>query len=113
EFYAASPAELRLEQQFHPRQPSQTSTVHLPRFLRVFDRRCHEAILAFSEACDPTVRGMVLHDQPEVASQLDEYIHAVVALDQRLRDQGPGPMLFIEYACGLEIPQFVRLFERV
>jgi hypothetical protein len=113
EFYPGSPAELRAEQQFHPRQPSQTSTVHLPRSLQVFDRRSHDAIVAFAAACDCSVRGMVLHDQPEVASHPDEYVRAVESLDRRLRDQGPGPMLFIEYACGLEIPEFVRLFERV
>jgi hypothetical protein len=113
EFYPGSPAELRHEQQFHPRQPTGTSTVHLPRSLGAFDRRHHDAILAFAAACGPTARGMVVHDQPEVADRPDEYVQAVGALDRRLRDQGLGPMLFIEYACGLEVPQFVRLFEKV
>jgi hypothetical protein len=56
---------------------------------------------------------MVLHDQPEVASRFEDYVHEVFALDGRLRAQGPGPMLFIEYACGLEVPRFVQLFEAV
>ena len=113
EFYPGSTAELRAEQKFHPRQSSQTSTVHLPRDLGVFGRQSHNTILDFSAACGPSVRGMVLHDQPEVASRPDEYVRAVKSLDRSLRDQGTGPMLFIEYAWGLEIAEFVRLFERV
>jgi hypothetical protein len=113
EFYPGSPDELRREQRFHPRQPSGSATVHLPRHLRVLDRAAHDHVLAFASACEPGVRGMVLHDQPEVASHFDDYVGAAFALDQRLRGQGPGPLLFVEYACGLEVPRFVQLFEAI
>jgi hypothetical protein len=113
EFYANTPKELLREQQYHPRQPSGSATVHLPRHLRVLDSDAHAGILAFAAACEPGVRGMVLHDQPEVATHLNDYVRAVFALDQQLRSQGPGPQVFIEYACGLEVPRFVQLFEAI
>jgi hypothetical protein len=113
EFYPNSPGELLADLKYHPRQPSGSATVHLPRHLRVLDSAPHDQILEFAAACEPGILGMVLHDQPEVAGQLDDYVQAVFALDRRLRKQGPGPMLFIEYACGLEIHQFIRLFEAV
>jgi len=113
EFYPGSPNELRREQHYHPRQPGGTATVHLPRHLGVLDRAAHEQILAFAAACEPGVRGMVLHDQPEVATCSEDYVREVFDLDRRLQAQGPGPMLFIEYACGLEVPCYVELFERV
>jgi len=113
EFYPGSPAELRYEQQFNPGGPAGTSTVHLPRNLQVFDRRAHDAILAFAAACSPGVLGLVLHDQPEVVEHPDEYVQAVEALDRRLCQAGLGPMVFIEYACGLEVEPFTQLFQNV
>lgn len=113
EFYPASPEELDRVMRFHPGQPSGTSTVHLPRHLNLLDQRSLEEIVAFARRCGPGVLGMVVHDQPEVEGHFGDYVRQVRALDELLKQAGPGPLVLIEYACGLEVPRFVELFDEV
>ena len=96
---------------FHPGQSSGTSTVHLPRHLNLFDPRSLDEIVAFARCCGPGVRGMIVHDQPDVASRFEDYVRQVRVLNKRLDER--GPLVFIEYAVGLEVPRFVELFEAV
>jgi hypothetical protein len=113
EFYPENPAALVHYMSFHPGQSSGTSTVHLPRHLDLFNPRSLDEIVAFARCCGPGVRGMIVHDQPDVAGRFEEYVRQVRVLNERLEEAGPGPMLFIEYAVGLEVPRFVELFEAV
>ena len=113
EFYPENPAALVRSMSFHPGQSSGTSTVHLPRHLNLFDPRSLDEIVAFARSCGPGVRGMIVHDQPDVAGRFEEYVRQVRVLDKRLEEGGPGPLVFIEYAVGLEVPRFVELFEAV
>ncbi len=113
EFYPASPAALERLMAFHPGQASGTSTVHLPRHLDLLDRRSLDDIVAFARRCGPGVRGLVVHDQPEVEGRFEDYVRQVRALDRLLEDAGPGPLVFIEYACGLEVARFIGLFDAV
>ncbi len=113
EFYPESPAVLVRTLSFHPGQTSGTSTVHLPRHLNLFDARSLDEIVAFARSCGPGVRGMIVHDQPDVAGRFEDYVRQVRVLDKRLEEAGPGPLVFIEYAVGLEVPRFVELFESV
>jgi hypothetical protein len=53
---------------------------------------------------------MVVHDQPEAEGHLEEYVKQVRSLAESLEEGGPGPLVFIEYAVGLEVPRFVELF---
>jgi hypothetical protein len=108
EFYPGSPDELRRELAYRPGPGPYTA--HLPRGLRLLDASAAEAVLAFAAAAGGA-RGLVVHDQGEVAHQFGTYVQAVKALDRRLADQGPGPLLFVEYAAGLEPATFVALFE--
>src|SRR5271166_1365370 len=101
EFYPENPAALVRMMSFHPGQSSGTSTVHLPRHLDLFDPRSLDEIVAFARCCGPGVRGMIVHDQPDVAERFEEYVRQVCILDERLEERGPGPLVFIEYACGL------------
>lgn len=110
EFYPGTPAELVRTMSFHPGQSSGTSTVHLPRHLDLFDPRSLDEIVAFARFCGSGVRGMIVHDQPEVAGRFEDYVRRVRVLDERLEG---GPLVFSEYACGLEVPRFVELFEVV
>ena len=113
EFYPENPAALVRSMSFHPGQSSGTSTVHLPRHLNLFDPRSLDEIIAFARCCGPGVRGMIVHDQPDVAGRFEDYVRQVRVLDERLEEGGPGPLVFIEYAVGLEVPRFVELFEVV
>src|ERR1700733_4721144 len=112
EFYPATPDDLARELPYRPFEDRPTS-IHLPRDIRVLDRKSHDAVRAFAGRFAREAAGMVVHDQPEVASRFDDYVASVRELDARLRKQGPGPMLFIEYAAGISPEAFVALFEAV
>ena len=112
EFYPDTPDTLRREQAlFDPSEPdpSVTSTVHLPRNLDLIDAASHDGIVSFARAASPGTRGLVVHDQPEATARRDESLTQVRTLNDRLETQAPGPLLFLEYACGLELPEYVRL----
>jgi len=111
EFYPENPAALVHYMSFHPGQSSGTSTIHLPRHLNLFDPRSLDEIIAFARCCGPGVRGMIVHDQPDVAGRFEDFVRQVRVLDKRLSEG--GPFVFIEYAVGLEVPRFVELFEEV
>lgn len=113
EFYPGSPTELLHLMSFHPGQSSGTSTVHLPRHLNLLDPRSLDEIIAFARSCGPGVRGMIVHDQPDVEGRFEDYVRQVRVLNERLEEGGLGPLVFIEYAVGLEVPKFVELFEAV
>ena len=113
EFYPESPAVLDHSMSFHPGQSSGTSTVHLPRHLNLFDPRSLDEVVAFARCCGSGVRGMIVHDQPDVAGRFEDYVRQVRVLDKRLEQAGEGPLVFIEYAVGLEVPRFVELFDEV
>jgi hypothetical protein len=113
EFYPASPAALERVMAFHPGQASGTCTVHLPRHLDLLTRRSLDEIVEFALRCGPGVRGLIVHDQPEVEGRFGDYVRQVRALDGLLEGAGPGPLVFIEYACGLEVARFVELFDAV
>jgi hypothetical protein len=111
EFYPGSPNELADSQRYRPLDTPYS--VHLPRHVRVLEPAAHDAIGAFAARFPHDAYGLVVHDQPEVASHFDDYAAAVRAVDARLRRQGPGPWLFIEYAAGLDTSVFVDLFKGV
>jgi hypothetical protein len=112
EFYPTSPEELAGELAYRP-DPSAAITIHLPRHLQVFDRRSHDIICEFAARFGQDASGLVVHDQPEMASRFDEYVAAARELDARLERQGAGPLLFIEYAAGLATEVFVTFFEAI
>jgi hypothetical protein len=112
EFYPGSPDELAEHLPYRPLD-DQPISVHLPRNLRVLDDACHDTICAFARRFPRDAIGLVVHDQPETASRFDDYVAAVRRLDARLRQQGPGPMLFVEYAAGIPAEAFTALFEAV
>ena len=87
EFYPENPAALVHSMSFHPGQSSGTSTVHLPRHLNLFDPRSLDEIVAFARSCGPGVRGMIVHDQPDVASRFEDYVRQVRVLDKRLEEE--------------------------
>ena len=112
EFYPATPDDCARNCPYRPFEDRPIS-IHLPRDIRVLERKSHDAVCAFASRFAGEAAGMVVHDQPEVASRFDDYVAGVRELDARLRKQGPGPMLFIEYAAGIPTEAFVALFEAV
>lgn len=112
EYYPDSPEELRDLLRHHSREQDRY-TVHLPRDIRLLDASGRDRLCAFAAAADPRGAGLVVHDQPEVAGRLADYVTAVRQLDARLRGKGAAPLVLIEYAVGLEPAEFVALHEAV
>lgn len=112
EYHPDSPEELHALLPFQPRD-SDRYTVHLPRDIRLLDASGRDRVCAFAAATDERGAGLVIHDQAEVAGRFEDYVAAVRQLDARLRMQGPGPLLLVEYAAGLEPATFGALHEAV
>jgi hypothetical protein len=112
EFYPASPDELTRELPFRPFADRPIS-IHLPRDIRLLEPRSADTVCAFAARFAREAAGMVVHDQAETASRFEAYVVAVREIDSRLQQQGPGPMLFIEYAAGIPTEAFATLFEAI
>ena len=112
EFYPGSPDDLDRALAFHP-LPGQPFRVHLPRDARLLEEKGRDLVCAFAGRFRDQPAGLLVHDQPELASRFDDYAAAVRALDAGLRRQGPGPVVHIEYAAGVPAEAFVALFEAV
>lgn len=112
EFYPNSPHELAREMDFHP-SPSEPMRVHLPRHVDLLSDKGKDLVCAFAQRFARQASGILVHDQPEIASRFDDYVTALRDLDRRLQQLGPGPVLHIEYAVGLPTEAFVAVFQAV
>jgi hypothetical protein len=112
ELYADTPDQLEQTLAFvapHPRLP----TVHLNRGINVLSEQDRAAVAEFAERFAGRVGGLVVHDQPEMATQTDRLVDAMGELDARLRERPGRPMVFLEYAAGSEPEWFAGLAERL
>jgi hypothetical protein len=111
EVYPSSPEELRWMLELLP-AIAPSYAVHLPRDVSLLERTGHDRVCGFAAAARQAAV-LVVHDQWEVASRFHEYAAAVRALDARLQELGPGPVVAIEYAVGLDPELFVALQDEV
>ena len=109
EFYAESPDELEMLLRFKPTLEV-PATVHLPRWINLFDEYSLALILDFANKFKNRIFGLIIHDQSEIAFRFDSYLTVLHGLESRLRNIGGSPYLFIEYAAGLEPDLFIALF---
>ena len=110
EFYAANPAELEWLLRFRPNNTAPV-VVHLPRDINLLDQRDIARIIHFMVASAGLVNGFVLHDQSEIVTV--QYQAALTEIDTALQCCTPKPILFVEYAVGLEPAFFCELHERL
>jgi len=109
EFYAETPDELERLLKFKP-TPEAPATVHLPRWINLFDENSRALVLDFSKNFKNRVSGLIVHDHSEIAFRFDHYLTVLHSLESGLRKIGGSPYLFIEYAAGLEPDLFIELF---
>ena len=109
EFYAETPDELERLLRFKP-TPEVPATVHLPRWINLFDENSRALILDFAKNFKTRIFGLIIHDQSEIAFRFDNYLTVLHSLESGLRNIRGGPYLFIEYAAGLEPDLFIKLF---
>ena len=112
EFYADTPDELEALLGFL-RSAENPSIVHLSRSIALLTEKSRILITDFAGRFRQRLTGMVIHDEPEMATRPDEYLAAVKDMGKRLEWIDCRPRLFIEYASFLDIPVFIDFFRRI
>lgn len=109
ELYPGKPEHVDALLSFRTAQPC---TAHLPRDINLLDKNGQDAVVAFSKRAAGKFFGLVVHDHDGFAGRSEEVVTAFRSLDQRLDQIKDAPLLFVEYAVGLELDYFVSLFEK-
>jgi hypothetical protein len=111
EMHAAIPQQLEELMRFRP--TDFPVVVHLPRHFNLLDEEHRNQIAAMASAFAGRIYGLVIHDHPDLVSRSDDFVRAAQALDSRLAQSRACPLLFVEYAAGLEPRMFARFFESI
>jgi hypothetical protein len=111
EAYAGSPEELEGLLAFAP-SGGRSPTVHLSRQIDLLRAADRQAIAAFARRFGDRVTGFVVHDRADMPGRLDELEAAAGELSDTLERSGPA-RLFIEYAAGSEVADFIELARRL
>ena len=112
EVYADNPAELEWILGFAPSSPHRP-VVHLNRRVNLLDAPGRAAVEAFAERFAGRVGGLVVHDKKDMAGRTGELLAGLRRLGERLDRLPQRPMLFLEYAAGLELDWFLEVAERL
>jgi len=112
EFYAGSVEELSWLLNFRP-WPEAPATVHLARDIDLFSPSGRSQVLDFAGRFGSRIFGFVVHDQAEIPAQREAYLAALGEINRELLAMPDRPLLFIEYAVGLEPDFFCGLMESV
>ena len=112
EIHAGTPEQLDRLLHFRPFDNAPI-VIHLPRELDLISENAQKQILDLAACGAGQVSGMVLHDNPGIVARRDDYINAAWKLDAQLEKISKSPMLFIEYAVGLDPVDFTRFFSSI
>jgi hypothetical protein len=112
EVYAGTLDELEHALQFVPPHPH-LPVVHLNRGVNVLHEQSRTAVWEFADRFAGRVAGLVVHDKGAMAAQTDHLISGMRELNARLRERPDGPVVFLEYAAGLDLGWFVEVAERL
>jgi hypothetical protein len=108
EVYADTPEQLERVLSFAPSQPH-LPIVHLSRQINLLDERGRAVVETFAARFAGRVAGMVVHDKAEMATRTGALVAGIAGLGLR----PDGPMLYLEYAAGLELDWFAEVAERL
>lgn len=109
EIYPGSPDDLDTLLQFRTDQPC---TAHLPRDINLLDKDGQDRVIAFAKRAAGKFFGLVVHDHSSFEGRSADVVNAFGRLDQHLGEIKDAPMVFVEYAVGLELDEFAALFEK-
>jgi hypothetical protein len=112
EVYADTPDQLDYVLPFVPAH-TRLPMVHLSRGLNVLHRRDRAVVGEFADRFAGRVAGLVVHDKREMGTQTDRLLAGMRELNARLRERPGGPLVFLEYAAGLDRGWFVEVAERL
>jgi hypothetical protein len=108
EVYADTPEQLEWILGYAPSQP-QLPVVHLGRQVNLLDERSRALVQRFAARFAGRVAGLVVHDKAEMATRTGDLVAGIGGLGL----PPDGPVLFLEYAAGLELDRFVELADRL
>ncbi len=112
EVYADTPDQLQYVLQFVPSHAC-LPTVHLNRRVNVLHERDRAMVREFADRFAGRVAGLVVHDKREMAAQTDRLLAAMRELNAGLCERPDGPLVFLEYAAGLDRGWFVEVVEQL
>jgi hypothetical protein len=112
EMHAATPQQLEESMRFRP-ATNLPVVVHLPRHFDLLNGEHRKQITAMASAFTGRIYGMVIHDQPDLISRSDDFVEAAKEMESKLAQIRACPLLFVEYAAGLEPRMFARFFESI
>jgi hypothetical protein len=112
EMHAATPEQLESVMRFRPAADLPVM-VHLPRHFSLLNEENRRQIGVIASSFAGRIYGMVIHDDPELVPRSDNFVRAAQAMQSRLAEIRACPLLFVEYAAGLEPRMFARFFESV
>jgi hypothetical protein len=112
EVYADTPGQLEYVLQFVPAHAS-LPVVHLSRGVNVLHGRDRDLVREFADRFAGRVAGLVVHDKREMGAQTDRLVAGMRELNARLCERPEGPLVFLEYAAGLDRGWFVEVAERL
>jgi hypothetical protein len=112
EVYADTPDQLEHVLRFVPSHPS-LPVVHLNRGVNVLHGRDRALVQEFADRFAGRIAGLVVHDKREMGAQTDRLVAGMHELNARLCQRPAGPMVFLEYAAGLDRGWFVEVAEQL
>ena len=112
EVYADTPDQLEYVLQFVPSHAS-LPVVHLSRGVNVLHGRDRALVREFADRFAGRVAGLVVHDKREMGAQTDRLLAGMRELNARLCERPDGPLVFLEYAAGLDRGWFVEVAEQL
>jgi len=112
EVYADSPDQLEYVLQFVPSH-ERLPIVHLSRRVNVLHGRDRAVVREFADRFAGRVAGLVVHDKREMAGNTDRLLAAMRELNAHLCQRPDSPLVFLEYAAGLDRGWFIEVAERL
>jgi len=112
EVYADTPDQLEHVLRFVPPHPP-LPVVHLNRGVNVLHGRDRALVQEFADRFADRIAGLVVHDKREMGAQTDRLLAGMRELNARLCQRPAGPLVFLEYAAGLDRGWFVEVAEQL
>ncbi len=112
EVYADTPDQLEYVLRFVPAH-ARLPVVHLNRGVNVLHERDRSAVEGFADRFAGRIAGVVVHDKREMETHTDRLLAGLRELSSRLRERPDGPVVFLEYAAGLDLGWFIQLSEQL
>jgi len=112
EMHAVTPEELDQLLSFRPSEETPV-ILHLPRDFNLAEEVSRMGILDFATRFAGRISGMVLHDHAALTTAPAEYVEAAWKMDDQLEKINQCPLLFVEYAVGVEPAAFAGFFASI